>query len=175
MKKEISNVSLKFPCREKWSDMKIVDGQRHCDTCSHQVVDFRGMTNEQYQQYVRTHTHVCGIFKTSQLSKSFMRYAAATLLATTAFTTTSCDTAETPPAAKKEITESPQALTGIVIPPPPVVGQLPVDEPLIAPIDTVVIEDYTLGIPQIAEQDSVPVDTTHFNTGRINRPIKTIP
>ena len=73
----IKNVSLEFSCTEKLGD------KLFCDKCSHSVVDFTAKTNEELQEEINKSLRpVCGIFKKSQLSDQFLKYAAATFIAT---------------------------------------------------------------------------------------------
>jgi TonB family protein len=73
----INNVTLKFSCTEKLGD------NLFCDKCSHNVVDFTTKTTEELQEQINKSLEpVCGIFKKSQLSDQFLKYAAATFIAT---------------------------------------------------------------------------------------------
>lgn len=73
----IKNVTLEFNCTEKLGD------KLFCDKCSHSVVDFTTKTTEELQEQINKSLRpVCGIFKKSQLSDQFLRYAAATFIAT---------------------------------------------------------------------------------------------
>jgi hypothetical protein len=148
MSNEITDITLKFPCTEKWDTMKIVDGGRHCDTCKHKVVDFRNMTKEEYQHYIQNNQHVCGIFKKSQLSQRFLRYAAASVIAAS-LTATACSTPDI------ETTEQPVeetvefVTTGIPI--PPAIEIIP---------DTIsvtkIIDVPTMGLPIVDSNDTIP-------------------
>jgi TonB family protein len=69
-------VTLEFACPEK------LDDKLFCEKCAHHLVDFRGCTPEEIQDTVnKTDGRVCGIFKKSQLSDQFLKYAAATFIA----------------------------------------------------------------------------------------------
>ena len=73
----IKNVSLAFSCAEKLS------GNLFCHKCSHHVIDFRNKTCGDLNEQINKSTKpVCGVFKKSQLSEQFMKYAAATFIAT---------------------------------------------------------------------------------------------
>src|SRR6478609_5656360 len=73
----IKNVTLEFNCTEKLND------KLFCDKCSHSVVDFTTKTNDELQEEINKSLRpVCGIFKKSQLSDQFLKYAAATFVAT---------------------------------------------------------------------------------------------
>lgn len=73
----IKNISLAFACRET------LNKGLFCNKCSHRVIDFKDKTHRDLQQHLETSDRrVCGIFKKSQLSEQFLRYAAATFVAT---------------------------------------------------------------------------------------------
>lgn len=73
----IKNVSLAYSCAEKLS------GNLFCHKCSHHVIDFRNKTCGDLNEQINKSTKpVCGVFKKSQLSEQFMKYAAATFIAT---------------------------------------------------------------------------------------------
>lgn len=74
---EIKNITLEFSCPEK------LDDKLFCNRCSHTVIDFTGKTDKELGDEIKNSTKpVCGIFNQSQLSNQFLRYAAATLMAT---------------------------------------------------------------------------------------------
>jgi hypothetical protein len=85
----IKNVTLAFRCSEK------LTGELSCNKCCHKVVDFRNKTAAELQADIDRATRpVCGIFKKSQLSEHFLKYAA---------TTTFLATSLAVPAREKEI------------------------------------------------------------------------
>jgi TonB family protein len=75
--KNITNASLAFNCSENV-------GRKHfCEKCRHRVIDFRNKTEIDLMQEINEALgHVCGIFNTSQLSDTFLKYAAATVIVT---------------------------------------------------------------------------------------------
>ena len=73
----IKNVTIEFHCPEKVGD------NLFCNKCSHTVVDFTNKTDEELKdETARSKGPVCGLFKKSQLSDQFLKYAAATFIAT---------------------------------------------------------------------------------------------
>ncbi|HEY3405305.1 MAG TPA: hypothetical protein VGK59_18095 [Ohtaekwangia sp.] len=76
---EIKNLTLAFSCSEK------IDSKLHCTKCAHTLVDFTQKTDaELSHEIAQSASTVCGVFKQSQLSDQFLRYAAATIIATSA-------------------------------------------------------------------------------------------
>ena len=74
---KIKNITLEFACTEKLSE------KLFCDKCSHHLIDFTSKTPEELQTEIDKSTKpVCGIFKKSQMSEQFLKYAAATFIAT---------------------------------------------------------------------------------------------
>jgi protein TonB len=74
---KIKNVTLEFACQEK------LDDKLFCHKCAHRVIDFTTKTNDELQEEInKSIKPVCGIFKKSQLSDQFLKYAAATFIAT---------------------------------------------------------------------------------------------
>jgi TonB family protein len=74
---EIKNVTIEFNCPHT------LDKNLYCSKCSHGVVDFRNKTDEELRiEIEKTKGPVCGVFKKSQLSDQFLKYAAATFIAT---------------------------------------------------------------------------------------------
>ncbi|BDD06537.1 energy transducer TonB [Aureibacter tunicatorum] len=79
---KIKNISLKFPCLERYDDMKLQNDGRFCDSCEKLVYDFTDKTLEDLEQIKKENKgSVCGRFKKSQLNSSFYKYAAATVIA----------------------------------------------------------------------------------------------
>ncbi|MEH0153157.1 energy transducer TonB [Limibacter armeniacum] len=77
----IKDVKLKFACPKKLDEMKQRDGKYFCDQCSKQVTDFMEKTEEEMKAILSaSSTSICGIFNVKQVSSSFLKYAAATLL-----------------------------------------------------------------------------------------------
>lgn len=82
---KIKNITLAFSCTEK---LKQRSGDKFfCSKCDHSITDFTSKSSEELQDAIAKSTRpVCGIFKRSQLSHQFLRYAAATVIATSALT-----------------------------------------------------------------------------------------
>ena len=75
--RDIKNVTLEFHCPEKLSD------KLFCDKCSHKIIDFTNKTEKELSKEIgKSSRPVCGLFKKSQLSDQFLKYAAATFIAT---------------------------------------------------------------------------------------------
>jgi TonB family protein len=73
----IKNITLAFHCPEK------PDRKLYCDRCSHTVIDFRNKTDcELAEELRKSNRPVCGLFERTQLSGKFLKYAAATFIAT---------------------------------------------------------------------------------------------
>jgi TonB family protein len=78
---KIKNIALKFSCMEKLEQNH--GGRLFCSKCTHHVIDFTSKSSEELQDEINKSTRpVCGIFKRSQLSDQFLKYAAATVIAT---------------------------------------------------------------------------------------------
>jgi len=92
---DIRNITLAFPCRERLE--RNAAGEFYCHKCAHAIIDFRCQSAEALQEVMRQagSRPVCGIFKNSQLSEKFARYAAAAAIAVTAASATMCSTEET--------------------------------------------------------------------------------
>ena len=74
---KIKDVTIEFNCPET------LDNKLHCDRCSHAVIDFTGKTDKELREEIKkSKGPVCGLFKKSQLSDQFLKYAAATFIAT---------------------------------------------------------------------------------------------
>lgn len=84
---EINNIVLQFPCPlEKESFDKTRSGY-HCNKCSTEVVDFTCKSSDDLQREIRkAQDPVCGIFRKSQLSSQFIKYAATTFVVSSALT-----------------------------------------------------------------------------------------
>ncbi|UII27372.1 energy transducer TonB [Fulvivirga maritima] len=80
---DIQNINLAFPCDQNRGTLSKKDQQLHCAKCQHQVHDFTEKNAKELNNEVINATRpVCGIFKAHQLSKSFLKYASLSLLAT---------------------------------------------------------------------------------------------
>jgi hypothetical protein len=74
---KIKDVTIEFNCPET------LDNKLHCDRCSHAVIDFTNKTDKELTEEIKkSKGPVCGLFKKSQLSDQFLKYAAATFIAT---------------------------------------------------------------------------------------------
>ncbi|HYF66656.1 MAG TPA: energy transducer TonB [Ohtaekwangia sp.] len=74
---KIKDVTIEFSCPQT------LDSKLHCDRCSHTVIDFTSKSERALRQEInKSKGPVCGIFKKSQLSDQFLKYAAATFIAT---------------------------------------------------------------------------------------------
>jgi Gram-negative bacterial TonB protein C-terminal len=74
---KIKNISIEFHCPES------LDDKFFCDKCSHRVIDFTNKTDKELRKEIeKSNRTVCGLFKKSQLSNQFLKYAAATFIAT---------------------------------------------------------------------------------------------
>lgn len=62
------NLSRVQPCDQRWKDMPVVPGGRHCKLCSKRIVDFTGM---QHGEVAKVHREsegpVCGMYRKDQL------------------------------------------------------------------------------------------------------------
>lgn len=59
---------LEFNCPEKWKEMKQqVDGERYCQKCSTNLVDFTQMSDDDLKQYLEEGKYLCGIIETVQV------------------------------------------------------------------------------------------------------------
>jgi len=72
----IKDVTLAFHCPET-PDYKLF-----CHKCAHTIVDFTNKTDQDLiHELAKSKTPLCGMFKKSQLSEEFIKYAAATIVA----------------------------------------------------------------------------------------------
>ena len=84
---KIKNVTLEFSCTEQKDSFDKIEKGFFCDKCSNIVIDFTDKSFDELQRELSNLTRpVCGVFKRSQLSEQFIRYAAATFIATSALT-----------------------------------------------------------------------------------------
>jgi len=85
----IKNITLAFPCHEKLACNAV--GEFYCNACARTIVDFRCQSAEALEIAMRQSSKpICGIFKRSQLSEQFVRYAAATAIVASAMAGTMC-------------------------------------------------------------------------------------
>jgi TonB family protein len=74
--KPIQNIHLAFACREER------DKNNFCNKCSRQIHDFRNSTADELATAMQNSARpVCGIFNRSQLNRTFVELATATLIA----------------------------------------------------------------------------------------------
>jgi hypothetical protein len=74
---EIKNISLAFSCPEKLNE------KLFCEKCSRKLIDFTSKTKEELEEEIKKSSgSTCGIFKPSQLSDQFLKYAVTTVIAT---------------------------------------------------------------------------------------------
>lgn len=79
---EIKQINLEFNCPENWSTLEPTGPGYSCSKCNKGVIDFTLKTNEELQRTISESSQpICGIFKRSQLSQKFLKYAAATFIA----------------------------------------------------------------------------------------------
>lgn len=80
----IKNINLEFSCPKRRDTLEESPEGYNCEQCSKQVIDFTNKSQEDIQNIIsKASGSVCGVFKRSQLSKKFIKYAAATFIATT--------------------------------------------------------------------------------------------
>lgn len=92
MENKIKNVSLSFCCKKDWNTFKTIDERkRFCDSCQHNVVDFTTATQTELDDALKSGERVCGRFTAVQLSDTFRKYAASTVVAAAAILSTSCE------------------------------------------------------------------------------------
>jgi TonB family protein len=78
---EIKNINLSFNCPNTKESLNEANGEFNCKNCSKQVIDFTNKTQSELLQILNSsNSKVCGIFKPSQLSRTFLKYAAATAI-----------------------------------------------------------------------------------------------
>jgi TonB family protein len=84
---KIKNITLEFSCIEQKDSFDKIEKGFFCDKCSNIVIDFTDKSFDELQTEISNSTRpVCGVFKRSQLSEQFIRYATATFIATSALT-----------------------------------------------------------------------------------------
>ena len=82
---EIKDVVLQFPCPLRKESFDKTTKGYYCNKCSSEVIDFSGKSlNELRCAMEKSEKPVCGIFKKSQLSDQFIKYAAATFFVSSA-------------------------------------------------------------------------------------------
>jgi hypothetical protein len=115
MEKPLENVRLSFACSEDWGKFKTIDDRaRLCGSCKCRVVDFTNATQDEFDREMNSGKKVCGRFNTSQLSESFLKLAAASLVAVSA-TAVSCshETAEPQKSAAEHCQIQPTRTMGV--------------------------------------------------------------
>jgi TonB family protein len=107
---DIKNVKLSFNCPKTRETLQETAEGYNCSDCSKKVIDFTNKDQNELQQIIKSSdSHVCGIFKTSQLSQAFVKYAAATAIVGGSLMLPACGQ-HTPKADSAEVFE----LTGFV-------------------------------------------------------------
>ncbi|MBL3656301.1 energy transducer TonB [Fulvivirga sediminis] len=88
---DINNIHLAFPCDQNRKTLNKKGVQFNCSKCQNQVHDFTKKSDEELNnKLTNTKRPVCGIFKTSQLSKDFLKYASVSLLVSTMTASSAC-------------------------------------------------------------------------------------
>ncbi|MTI21102.1 hypothetical protein E1176_08730 [Fulvivirga sp. RKSG066] len=77
---------LEFRCPVNRQSLTKIEGQYHCDECNKRIVDFSKSTQNEIRKSISSSKGLCGIFKSSQLSKLFVKYATATFIITVSLT-----------------------------------------------------------------------------------------
>lgn len=91
MKEEIKNVSLSFCCQEDWNQFATLDEQaRFCVSCKHRVIDFTTTNVHELDKELQSGTRVCGRFKASQLSDTFLKMAAVSIVMAASVSNVAC-------------------------------------------------------------------------------------
>lgn len=86
---EIKNVNLSFNCPHSKESLNKINEEYNCKSCSKQVIDFTNKTQSELLQVIQSsNSKVCGIFKPDQLSRTFLKYAAATAIVGGSFIST---------------------------------------------------------------------------------------
>ena len=82
---DIKDIVLQFPCPLRKESFDKTTKGYYCNKCSSEVIDFSGKSlNELRCEMEKSEKPVCGIFKKSQLSDQFIKYAAATFFVSSA-------------------------------------------------------------------------------------------
>lgn len=86
----IKNINLGFSCPNGRDTLNPISKDKfHCANCSKEVVDFTAKTQQELEEILSSRpSNICGIFNPSQLSKRFVKYAAATALVGSSFLVT---------------------------------------------------------------------------------------
>lgn len=87
---DIKNINLGFNCTKTKDSLNRTSNDRfHCSDCSKEVIDFTSKSKHELDEILKSKlSNTCGIFKPSQLSKRFMKYAATTALVGSSFLAT---------------------------------------------------------------------------------------
>ena len=85
--RKIKNVTLEFSCIKQSNSFDKTTTGFFCDKCSNTVIDFTDKSIDDLQKAIENSTKpVCGLFRRTQLSEQFIRYAAATFIASSSLT-----------------------------------------------------------------------------------------
>jgi hypothetical protein len=91
MKDEIKNVSLSFCCQEDWDQFATIDEHaRFCASCKHRVIDFTNTNQRELEKELQSGARVCGRFKASQMSDTFLKMAAASIVVAATVSSIAC-------------------------------------------------------------------------------------
>lgn len=117
---DIKNIQLAFPCDQTRGNMSIKDQHLHCEQCKHRVHDFTNSSSEELENTIKkAGKPVCGIFKTTQLSKDLVKYASLSLITTASIFSASCAQENELPEPEFfeiiEIEEPPEEIFGMMI------------------------------------------------------------
>ncbi len=103
---DIKDISLKFSCPEK-SSLSKTEGGFNCSKCAKKVIDFRQSSEADLAQALKSGQTICGAFNRSQLSKQFLKYAAAAAFASSSIQLTAqSDSLTTTPLANYRTNDS---------------------------------------------------------------------
>ena len=78
-----NKIDLEFKCSQKIEDLESSDRGLNCAECKKSIKDFRENSVEEIHEFIsNSSAKVCGIFKKSQLTNNFLKYAATSMLIT---------------------------------------------------------------------------------------------
>lgn len=61
------------PCNEDWDNMSPTDNGRHCDSCSHELIDFTKWSDSRIVAYLEQHSgKICGLLSSRQLNRNLL-------------------------------------------------------------------------------------------------------
>jgi hypothetical protein len=62
-------IHLPEPCHENWSEMSLKEKGRHCQKCNKEVHDFTSYSDAKLLTFFKSHSQVCGRFRSSQIGR----------------------------------------------------------------------------------------------------------